>query len=328
MRSFKTLAEAMSHIADALLTKGRSVPGVRDPASIGSAFGTASRPTKELLGFSFTILDPTATLIDRPDRPINVAFAFSNLLWVISGSDLVEGIDFWNQRASQFSDDGKKIRSSLGPRLFPDQFRSAISRLREDPTTRRAFLSLISSDDLVAQTRDVPCTVGLHLVIRESHLEAVAMMRSQSALMVLPYDVSLLTALQCIAAAELGVAPGPFTHISSSLHMYDDELPLARQIAGGRIHSVSVPELPCLEDMKDLTLFEERIRGAGSDELARMADNLAAEPKTLDYRTVVQATLLHHVLWRINLVNEAQGLLRLAGRVGELGAMYSRRNTA
>ena len=100
------------------------------------------------------------------------------------------------------------------------------------------------------------------------------------------------------------------------------------QIAGGRIHSVSVPELPCLEDMKDLTLFEERIRGAGSDELARMADNLAAEPKTLDYRTVVQATLLHHVLWRINLVNEAQGLLRLAGRVGELGAMYSRRNTA
>jgi thymidylate synthase len=322
MNEFPTLADAMSYLAQKLMTEGSSVAGVTEPSSVGSQFGSSIRATKELVGFSFTITDPRAVLIDRPARPINLGFALSNILWTVSGSNRVADIAFWNSRALHFSDNQQTIRSALGPRLFTKQFRSAMDRLRSDPTTRRAFLSLISASDVTAKTRDVPCVVGLHLMIRDSKLMAVAMMRSQSALMVLPYDVPLLAALQCIAAAELEIAPGPFTHISSSLHFYDDEVELAKQVADGCIASVSVPDIPRLEEMKELALLESRLRRASTMELKAMASDLIAEPKSHHYATVVQASLLIQLLAKHSSLELTHDLARLAGRVGELAIQY------
>lgn len=321
MPEFKTLADAMSYSASMLIAEGRSVPGVQDPLSVGSSFGETSRPTKEIVGFTFTLTEPTAVLIDRPSKPINVAFAFANILWAVSGSDRVQDIAFWNPRAHNFSDDNERINSALGPRIFPSQFYSAISRLREDRSSRRAFLPLISPSDVTAATRDVPCSIGLHLMIRDSVLIAVAMMRSQSALMVLPYDVPLLAAVQCIAAAELDVPPGPFTHISSSLHFYEDELDIARPVADGEVASVSVPELPKLNEMKDLALFESQLREASQHEMMAMASDLVAEPKSYGYSTVVRASLLIDRLPPVA-SHLTQSLRVLARDIGDLTISY------
>lgn len=322
MNEFPSLADAMTYIANELINSGRSVPGVREHTSIGSNFGAACRPTKEILGFTFTILDPRSSIIDRPSRPINVAFALSSLLWAVSGSNRVEDIAFWNSRASNFSDDGRTLRSALGSQLFLEQFRRATDRLRIDPTTRRAYISLISSQDLTTPTRDVPCTIGLQLMIRDSQLMAVAMMRSQSALLVLPYDISLLTAIQCMAASEIGVHPGPYMHISSSIHFYDEELDLAREVAEGNVYSVSLPEVPGLQDIKDLALWESQLHQASPYDLLNLAKDLVAEPKAYSYRTVVQATLLLHLLERVGLSERTEDLLRLAGKVGNLALRF------
>ena len=321
MNEFPTLAEAMSYSARKLLAEGRSVPGVEEPTSIGSSFGKSARPTQEILGFEFTVTDPTAVLIDRPAKPINVAFSFANVLWMVSGSNRLADIEFWNPRAHNFSDDTETIRSALGPRLFDKQFSAAINRLREDPSTRRAFLSLISASDLTSETRDVPCTIGLHLMIRDSALEAVAIMRSQSALMVLPYDIPLLAAIQCIAAAELELPAGRFTHMSSSFHFYHDEYNIAEEVAAGNISSVSVPVIPKLQEMKDLSLFGSQLRYSTQYELYAMASDLVAEPKSVGYGTVARACMLLHLLTDApsELVN---GLRGLAGRVGELAGEY------
>jgi thymidylate synthase len=324
MSDFATFSDAMSHAANKIMTEGKSVPGVCEPTSVGSFFGKEPRPTKEIIGFTFSLTDPTAVLVDRPSRPINAAFSLANILWTASGSDRVADIAFWNSRAYDFSDDKETVRSALGPRLFTNQFATAINRLRADPGTRRAFLSLISANDLTDETRDVPCTIGLHLMIRDSALTAVAMMRSQSALMVLPYDIPLLAAIQCMAAAELEIPPGPLTHISSSLHFYLDETDIATQVARGQIRSVSVPDIPKLEEMKDLALFESKLRQASQEELFSIASDLVAEPKSHGYSTVVRSSLLLHLLSSgpdyLRL-----GLRALAGEVGGLVIGYQRR---
>lgn len=48
-------------------------------------------------------------------------------------------------------------------------------------------------------------------------------MRSQSALMVMPYDLFLLTMLHEAMAVRLGVGLGYYHHFCGSLHYYEDE---------------------------------------------------------------------------------------------------------
>ena len=67
-------------------------------------------------------------------------------------------------------------------------------------------------------------------------------MRSQSALMVVPYDLFLLTMLHEAMAVRLGVGLGSYHHFCGSLHYYEDEEKLVHAvIARGR---AAPPEMP------------------------------------------------------------------------------------
>lgn len=324
MITFKSLAEAMTYLAKELTAQGQRVVGVTEATSVGSDFGAADRPTKELIGFTFAITDPSATLIDRPSRPINVPFALANILWALSGSSRIEDIEVWNSRAAYFSDDGETIRSALGAQNFPHTLRSAIARLKADSSTRRAYIPLISNEDVLVETRDVPCAVGLHLMIRDSRLIAMVNMRSQSALMVLPYDVPLFTTIQLIAASELGIEPGLFIHSADSLHYYEDESHLALCIADGELQAASLPKLPNLVDMMRLRAFEAEIRRANVERLCMLADHLVAESSANTYATVLRACLLLYRLEKAGISNKTQPLVSLAGDLGVLTMKYLR----
>jgi thymidylate synthase len=55
-------------------------------------------------------------------------------------------------------------------------------------------------------------------------------MRSQSAVMVLPYDVFTFSFLQEVLAVELGLRVGQYFHNSGSFHYYLDEEPLVQKL--------------------------------------------------------------------------------------------------
>jgi hypothetical protein len=55
-------------------------------------------------------------------------------------------------------------------------------------------------------------------------------MRSQSAALVLPYDLFFLTMLHEAASVVLGVELGDYYHHANSLHFYDDEAALVSRI--------------------------------------------------------------------------------------------------
>jgi thymidylate synthase len=250
-----------------LVNYGEEVPGVQDPYSVGSAFGDRRRSTKELSSLSFSIASPRHRLILSKHRPIDLGYAIANTIWVLTASDNAEAISFYNPHGRHFSDDGICLFSAPGTRIFSssegDQFEKAIERLKADQTTRRAVIQIFSPADLFTNTRDCSCVVSLQFLLRGKVLSCITYMRSQSALMVMPYDIFLLSMIHEAVAVRLGVEPGIYHHFCGSLHYYDDEEELVHSVLDEYVHNV--PQMPSMTGAsttirKRITLAEQDIR--------------------------------------------------------------------
>jgi thymidylate synthase len=140
-------------------------------------------------------------------------------------------------------------------------------------------------------------------------------MRSQSTIGVLPYDVFLFASLQCIAAAELGVGPGDYIHVSGSLHAYEDELELLTLAANDAFSCRRLSSLPALATMTELTILESQLRMAvesrRSREVERIWDNVSYEPGSFAYE--VTALLAATALDRVGLPEHAAEVMKHSG---------------
>jgi thymidylate synthase len=213
---------------------GSLVSSVVDPTSIGSAFGSKARPFRELLNYSFVLSDPTQRIVTHPSRRMDVPFAVASALWTLAGSDSLAFIEAYNPRGTAFSDDGYTLHGAHGKRLFAsdgvNQVSAAIERLRRDSHSRRAATVVLNGKDAISSARDIPCVISIHFLLRQAQLHCIVNMRSQSAAMVLPYDVFAFSFLQECMAVELGVTPGRYFHNSGSFHYYSDEESLVQQL--------------------------------------------------------------------------------------------------
>lgn len=318
MAIFSNLAEVLT-VASGDLMKANQVSGVTDTRSVGSSYGASVRPFREILGYSFTIEDPLQVLIDRPLRPINVPYLLANILWTAAGNDAVDEIGYWNPRATVFSDDGACIRSAPGPRLFgvQDQFALAKRRLEHDPSTRRAIVVLLDQADLAADTKDIPCVASLQFFLRDDRLCAIGNMRSQSALMVMPYDIPLLTSLQCVMARELGVAAGTYTHVSGSFHFYEEELAVAEDTASGGVTSAAMPMICSLAELQELASTMTKMQFAPIDVVRTQARHVKSNASD-SFSHVVQRVLLGQILAAAGDRMLATELRTSAGALGRL----------
>ena len=238
---FQDFSEGYVATLTELLRSGEAVAGVVDATSVGSAFGAERRSTLELRPYGFRVTDPSICFLADHTRQPNLVYAVAQWLWVMSGSDDVEAIAFYNDRARAFSDDGVRLPSAFGARMRRpvDQLQAALDLLRADPTSRRALIAISRSDDLAQARRDHACAQSLQLFVRDGKLEAITIMRSQSALMVFPYDAAMFMTLQFWAAAVLGIGCGPHSWIANSMHIYEDEVPLAER-PGRRAEAVEI----------------------------------------------------------------------------------------
>ncbi len=203
------------------------------------------QPTRELLHAAFTIRDPRQRVVFG--RPINPAFALAEVLWILAGANSVEFLRFWNPRMKRFSDDGERFYGAYGYRLGSqppldahiqarlvrpmaetaprvDQLRQAYEALHTTPTSRQVVLQIWDRDtDLPApdpRSKDIPCNIVSHLLLRNNRLEWLQVMRSNDLIWGTPYNFIQWTSIQEILAGWLGVEVGTYTHISDSLHVY------------------------------------------------------------------------------------------------------------
>jgi thymidylate synthase len=246
---------------------GSDVSSVLDPLSIGSGFGKNDRPFREILSLPWSLKDPRQRLVKSNIYQPDLTFSIAQSVWVFTKSDDVDLIGFYNRHGYKFSADGETIDSSLGARVFRsragDQFASTAELLCNDPSTRRAMIQLYTPEDLIYRTKDVPCFGSLQFILRNSKLHAIATMRSQSILKLMPHDVFLLTLLHEQMALEIGAELGQYSQFMGSAHFYQEDRRLIEPLLLEK--AIITKSMPHIESrlskiQKGLAQAEEELR--------------------------------------------------------------------
>ena len=249
-----------------ILETGQQV-NAGESLSVGS-----NQTTYEILNYSFSLPNPRDRLLFNPKRRLNLTAAIGRFTWMMSGSDLLSGIEFYDPKARNFSDDGVTVPgSSDGARLLRPQPRlnqidNVIKLLKEDASTRRAAVTIYRAEDAGRESRDIPCTMGLVFNVRSGGLHATTLMRSNNAVRVLPYDLFLFSLLSEIVASAVGVPLASYHHFAVSMHIYEKDLALAREILDQppleRTIMAPMPLGTALAEIEKLIKFETELRSS------------------------------------------------------------------
>jgi len=221
------------------LFEGRSADDVwqRIATAFVNADGTshqASRAgsTSEILHAAISIVDPVQRWVVSRNPPINPAFAIAEVVWIITGRNDAEFLNYFNRDLPKFAGDCPVYHGAYGHRLCRhfgiDQLNRAYHALTHKPETRQVVLQIwdgsVDLPDLRGRESapDIPCNINSILKIRGGKLEWMQILRSNDIYRGLPYNIVQFTTLQEVIAGWLGIAVGSYNHLSDSLHVYDD----------------------------------------------------------------------------------------------------------
>lgn len=199
-------------------------------------------PTRELRHVQLILENPRARLMYHPKRKFNLLFAIAETTMLHSTDNSVDAISAFNAQIKRFSDDGQTMHGSYGARvatLIPE----VMGRLTLEPSTRQAVLPIYRAEDFASGSKDIPCTLSLHFLLRNGTLDLHTYMRSNDAIWGLPYDLFSFTCLQESIANSIGAQLGRYVHSATSLHLYDRHRELAAEILdGGEDVEFTAPE--------------------------------------------------------------------------------------
>jgi thymidylate synthase len=212
----------------------------------GTANAGRSNGNREIRVVAYEITAPRARIIDIDERRTNAAFLLAECLWHLAGRDDVAMLSHYAPSIGRYSADGTRFTgSAYGRRLFApmpgpaeSQWNHMLGCLREDSGSRRAILVLADAGEVrLTRNKDVTCTTSLHFLIREGTLDLITTMRSNDVMRGMQSDVFLFTMLQEIAATELGLPLGSYTHVTNLAQIYEPDMAWARECVEGRLRS-------------------------------------------------------------------------------------------
>ena len=222
------------------------VPVVDALLKQGAPVISRGRAVHESLHTALQLAESRRRVVTVPYRRANPFFQAAETVWILAGRADAQWILRYNSQLRQYLDTavprpsqfhgayGERLRrwdhiSQLeeppGPEV--DQLRHVLDQLRKDPGSRRAVAVLHNPrvDNPWLETLDRPCNIALTYQQRDGALHAATFNRSNDVTLGLSYtNLVQFTTIQEFLAAALGLQPGKYTHFSSSLHLYDDDV--------------------------------------------------------------------------------------------------------
>ena len=233
--SCNTLDDLMRSVIEEIIAQGEEIRPSRGKA-------------KELRSVLLELKNPRARL-SRTETRGKALSCLGELCWYLAKSNDLDFISYYLPKYRE-SADGDMINGAYGPRLFDwkniNQIETTVERLRTRPDTRRAVIQLFEFSDLLATTKNVPCTCTLQFMLRNGSLHMLTNMRSNDAFLGLPHDIFCFTMLQEILARTLSARIGDYSHAVGSLHLYDQNIKSAREFLeeGWQSTTMTMPVMP------------------------------------------------------------------------------------
>ena len=124
-----------------------------------------------------TYSHPCERVLFNMRRDANPFFHLFESLWMLSGSNLVEPLAFYNSNISRYSDDSKTFHGDYGWRWRSnhDRLRRIAEALQKNPNCRRQVLAIWSAKhDLGATSADIPCNTQAYFSMRKEEITTTA----------------------------------------------------------------------------------------------------------------------------------------------------------
>lgn len=212
---------------------------------------------KECTNAVLELTNPYSNLFKCTDKTLTMPTAYTKkeIALYLSATNLVEpfakATAFWSKIAN---DDGT-INSAYGNLIFNpslqdgrSQFDWAYDSLVADKDSRQAIIRFNNTSHQHAGVKDFPCTFVGTFHIRNNKLNFTISMRSNDIVKGLIHDLPSFTLFQHLMLLRLkpiypDLEIGTYTHIDSSLHVYETEFDLVeRRLKTGLIeNSFSMP---------------------------------------------------------------------------------------
>jgi thymidylate synthase len=181
-----------------------------------------------------------------PNRGNNVLATIAETLWVWAGRKDLSHLIKWLPRASEYSDDWNQTtkegnwRAGYGPRLrawnnrdgsVTDQLEVVVGRLQRSLETRQALFAIYDpAADSVAVSKDYPCNLIVHFLVRDGALNMHTYLRSNDVVFGYCINAFEWTFIWKYLADKLGIGLGSYHHTASSLHLYKHHYDKAAKI--------------------------------------------------------------------------------------------------
>jgi len=235
--------------------------------------------TIELDDVLFIISNPLERCIFLKGRNDNIFAKVAETLWVLAGRNDIKWLSHYLPRAVDFSDDSHIWRGGYGPRLRGsmgdvDQVMQCVNILSKDPESRRAVMTIFDPKLDFVDSKDIPCNLAIHWLIRDGFLNMKVFQRSSdiwwgfSGINTFEWSV-----LHQLMASWLNVQVGTLAYFISSLHLYERHFERAEKLLSMEHTDTydSHPQIPWTNTPIDL--FDNRMTDIFMDEeCARRGD--------------------------------------------------------
>ena len=212
-KQFETANEAYEYLHDAIIQHG-------------TEFGD----TRALFNVGFYITNPLANTITNKERKWNLEYAEAEWYWYLSGDQNITKLGkiygkippIWIKMA----DDEGNVNSNYGYQWKRHyQLEKVITKLKANPSTRQACISIYDGKEIHKYNTDTPCTYAVQFTILDDKLNMCVTMRSNDLWYGFCIDQYCFSMLQQLVASRLDIPVGTYYHFAHNLHLYNDKIP-------------------------------------------------------------------------------------------------------
>ena len=185
--------------------------------------------TKALFNVGFTLNNPMDNIITNQDRKFNVEYAKAEWKWYLSGDRNINKLGeiygktpvIWKRMANS----NGEVNSNYGYQWERNnQLDKVVAILKDNPSTRRAAISIYDGKEINDYNRDTPCTYAVQFTILNDKLNMSVYMRSNDLWYGFCIDQYCFSMLQQHVAERLYIDVGSYYHHAHNLHLYNDKI--------------------------------------------------------------------------------------------------------
>ena len=185
--------------------------------------------TKTLFNIGFQIDFPSHNKITAPFRNWKEDYAKAEWEWYLTGDANIEKLGeiygmvpkIWERMA----DEKGCVNSNYGSQWERGyQLDRVVAKLKNDPNTRQAVISIYDGKEICLYKYDTPCTTAIQFSVVNNMLNMCVTMRSNDLWFGFCNDQYCFSELQKLVSERTGYETGTYFHFAHNLHVYKPQL--------------------------------------------------------------------------------------------------------